>query len=98
MRFGPDDLGGGMAMVKERIVVGEALCGEELLRIESAVGLPELGMALVRYAAKPMVVWHGGCFCLDGCRLRRNAGGRTQGESSRVVRRKTYFHFLLSIQ
>jgi hypothetical protein len=61
MRLRLYDLGGGMAMIEERIVVGEALGGEKLLRIQGAVGLPELGVPLVRYVAQTMVVWHIEC-------------------------------------
>jgi hypothetical protein len=44
-----------MAMVEQGIVVGETLGGEELLRIEAAVGLPELGVPLVRYVSETVV-------------------------------------------
>jgi hypothetical protein len=87
-----------MAVIEERIVVGEALGGEQLLRIQGAVGLPELGVTFVRNVAQTMVVWHIECVLGFRSFSGEDKGGTDQSESSSMVRRKTYFHFLLSIQ
>jgi len=59
LRFGADDAGGRVAVVEQGIVVGEPLGGEELLGIEAAVGLAELGVALMGDLTQAVVLWHG---------------------------------------
>jgi hypothetical protein len=44
-------LGGGRVVVEEARLAGEALDSEQLLGVQAAIGLPELGVALVRLLA-----------------------------------------------
>src|SRR5690606_4605065 len=57
-RLGPDEGGGGPAVVEQRRVRREAVGAHELLGVEAAVGGAELGVALGRDLAHPAVVRH----------------------------------------
>jgi hypothetical protein len=52
----PVGLGGGRVVVEEARLAGEALDPEQLFGVQAAVGLAELGMALVRHLAALQVV------------------------------------------
>jgi len=52
------DRGRGMGVVEQGRVAGKAFLPHQLLGVEAAVGLAELGVALRRYLAEPAVVRH----------------------------------------
>ncbi len=70
---GSDDACRRMAVIKQRIVVGEAFGTEELLGIQASIRLPELGMTLMRDLSQAMIMGHGAVF--------RSAGNKTAGAS-----------------
>ena len=55
---GSDDACWRMAVIKQRIVVGEAFGAEELLGVERSISFSELGVTLMGDLSQPMIVWH----------------------------------------
>jgi hypothetical protein len=66
-RLRGDQCGRGMAVVQQRRRRGEALGAHQLLGVERAARVPELGVALGRDVTHPSVVGHGRLRVCEGC-------------------------------
>lgn len=56
--FGFNDLRGRVDVVEQGRIVGEAFGGKKLLGIKAAIGLAELGMALMGYLTQLVIIRH----------------------------------------